>query len=69
MGSFRNTFKNINWKFMTFFTIWMYVIMTFVFPYLFDEKVTLERILIGIPIWIVAGYAVAYFNYRQKIKQ
>ena len=53
-----------------FWTIGMYVCMTFIFPLLEGSDITLKKSLLAIPIWIVAGLGMAYVNkkYDQKNK-
>ena len=45
----------------------MFVIMTFVSPYLFNEEITLKRISINIFLWSVLGLLFGYAT-RKKIK-
>jgi hypothetical protein len=53
-----------------FWTIVMYLGMTFVFPLLEGSEITLKKSLIAIPIWLIAGFGIAYINkrYNQKNK-
>ena len=48
--------------------LWMFVIMTFVWPYFDDEKVTLKDVLIGIPFWLVGGLAFGWTQ-RKNLKE
>ena len=41
----------------------MFVVMTFIFPYFSRDEITLRKILIGIPIWIIGGLL---FGYSQR---
>ncbi|MBL7829899.1 MAG: hypothetical protein JNK41_02650 [Saprospiraceae bacterium] len=41
--------------------LWMYLITTFVSPLIFGDKIRLTKILIGIPLWFVAGLLVSRF--------
>ena len=45
----------------------MFVIMTFVSPYLFNEEITLKRISINIFLWSVLCLLLGYAT-RKKIK-
>ena len=45
----------------------MFVIMTFVSPYLFNEEITLKRISINIFLWSVLGLLFGYAT-RKKNK-
>lgn len=38
----------------------MFVIMTFIWPLIDGEEITLKRVLIAIPIWTLAGIAFGY---------
>jgi len=44
--------------------LFMYVFMTFLFPLIDGDGVTLRKVIIGIPIWIIAGLA---FGYTMKL--
>lgn len=46
--------------------LWMFIILTFVWPYFNEEKITLQKTLIAIPIWIIGGLFVGYFNEKRK---
>lgn len=48
----------ISWGFL------MYIIMTFVFPWLSGDAIVMKKALIAIPIWIIAGLA---FGYTMKL--
>lgn len=37
--------------------LWMFVIMTFVWPYFDGDEITLKRTLISFVIWTIAGFA------------
>ena len=59
--------KNItkNWlKSGLFFGLFMFVIMTFIFPLIEQEQITQKSILIGIPVWLIGGL---FFGYTMKI--
>ena len=47
-----------------FWGIFMYVFMTILFPLIQGENLTQRRLLIGIPIWAVAGFL---FGFAMKI--
>jgi hypothetical protein len=38
----------------------MFIIMTFVFPYLNREVITLKKILIAFPFWMLGGLLFGY---------
>lgn len=49
--------------------IWMYVMMTLIWPYVDGEKMTFRKVLIGIPIWLISGLLFGYFqrnNFKNK---
>lgn len=49
--------KEISWKTQAIFlAISMYFIMVFVFPMMSGESITLREILLGIPIYGLAGF-------------
>ncbi|APG65361.1 hypothetical protein LPB136_08350 [Tenacibaculum todarodis] len=41
----------------------MFIFMSFVWPLISGEEITLKKILIGIPIWTIAGFL---FGYSQR---
>tara|TARA_R110000787_G_scaffold196454_1_gene307792 strand:- start:14130 stop:14330 length:201 start_codon:yes stop_codon:yes gene_type:complete len=40
--------------------IGMFIIMTFVFPYYNEELITLKKVLIAFPFWILGGLLFGY---------
>ncbi|MGB1042162.1 MAG: hypothetical protein ACPGU6_02115 [Tenacibaculum sp.] len=48
--------------------IWMFVIMTFIWPLIKGEEITLQSILIGIPIWIIGGLFFG-FSMRKRLEE
>ncbi len=49
----------------------MFVIMTFVWPAIEGDEISLKRILIGIPIWLIGGIGFGYSmrkNYKPEKK-
>lgn len=47
----------------------MFVIMTFIWPLIDGEEITLKRVLIAIPIWTIAGFAFGFTlkkNYKEE---
>ncbi len=44
--------------------LFMYLVMTFIFPLIMQEEMTQKSMLIGIPIWLIAGLA---FGFTMKI--
>ena len=42
----------------------MFIIMSFVFPYFYDQEITLKSISLGAVIWTIAGLL---FGYTMKI--
>ncbi len=56
----KNTTKN--WlKMGLFFGLFMYVIVTFLFPLIEQEQITRKSMLIGIPIWLIGGLGFGFF--------
>ena len=47
-----------------FWTVMMYVFMTFLFPLIEGEEITLKHSLIALPVWILGGVGMAYINKR-----
>lgn len=45
-----------------FWTIGMYISLTFIFPLLEGSEITLKKALIAIPVWLIAGFGMAYIN-------
>ena len=59
----KNTTKN--WlKSGLFFGLFMYVMMTFIFPLIEQESINIKQILISIPLWLIAGLG---WGYTMKI--
>ncbi|WKD85788.1 hypothetical protein KCTC32516_01134 [Polaribacter huanghezhanensis] len=51
--------------------LFMFVIMTFVWPAIVGDEISLKRILIAIPIWILGGIIFGYTmrkNYKEEKK-
>ncbi len=51
--------------------LFMFVIMTFVWPAIEGDEISLKRILIGIPIWLIGGIGFGYSmrkNYKPEKK-
>jgi len=48
--------------------IFMFILMTFIFPLLTREPITMNRILLAIPIWTIAGLGFGYYmkNFMNK---
>lgn len=60
-----NPFEGYGWvRQGLFWGTLMYVFMTFIFPLIDREEITLRNALIGIPIWTVAGLG---FGYTMKL--
>ena len=38
----------------------MYIVMTFVFPYIEGNEIPVKRMLINIPVWLFAGVGYGY---------
>ena len=55
-----------------FFGIWMYVFSTILFPLIDGRGITQKELLIGIPMWAIAGFLFAFtmkiINRRKKLK-
>ncbi|MCT4699084.1 MULTISPECIES: hypothetical protein [Tenacibaculum] len=49
--------------------LWMFVIMTFVWPYFDGEEITLRKTLISLVIWTIASFAFGWsmrHNHKEK---
>lgn len=49
--------------------LWMFIIMSFFWPWVDGEEITLKKTLIGIPIWLLGGFLFGYLmrkNYPEK---
>jgi len=44
----------------------LYVISMVVFPLIDHERFDLEKLLMGIPLWIVVGFTIGYLFERKK---
>ncbi len=56
-----NKHKKDNWlKRGLFFTTFMYVFMELLFPLALKEGYSMKRLLIGIPVWALAGIGFEY---------
>ncbi|MFA8433392.1 MAG: hypothetical protein ACEPOZ_02645 [Marinifilaceae bacterium] len=60
-----NPFDKKSWK-ATGLTwgVFMFLVMTFIFPFFEGEEITLDSVLIAIPFWTIAGFG---FGYAMKI--
>lgn len=47
--------------------MWMFVTMTFIWPLINGEEITVKSVIIGIPIWLIGGLFFGYFM-RKRIK-
>ncbi|KAA3623241.1 MAG: hypothetical protein DWQ02_24800 [Bacteroidetes bacterium] len=58
------------WKTALFFGGFMYVFMIILFPLMTRDEITTRSLLLGIPIWAIAGVLYAYlmkkFPYKSK---
>ncbi len=45
----------------------MFILVTFVSPYLFNEEITLNRIIINIFLWLILGLLFGY-SVRKKLQ-
>ncbi|MFT6192966.1 MAG: hypothetical protein ACJAV8_002416 [Polaribacter sp.] len=60
-----NPFDKINWKKTGLsWGAFMFIIMSFVFPYFYGQEITLKSISLGAVIWTIAGLL---FGYTMKI--
>lgn len=46
--------RGLTWALM------MYIMMVFISPLIFNGKLTIQKALIGIPIWMIGGLGMAY---------
>jgi len=44
----------------------LYVISMVIFPLIDHERFDLEKLLMGIPLWIVVGFTIGYLFERKK---
>ena len=55
-----------------FFGLFMYIFMTILFPLINGERLTQKGLLIGIPVWVIAGllcgFTIKIINRKKKIK-
>jgi ABC-type sulfate transport system permease subunit len=65
------TEKSKFWKAAIFFGVFTFIANVIVIPLIKKQEITLQSILIGIPIWTVAGIAFAYFTtkYNNKLNK
>ncbi len=62
LESIPNDFMDYNWiKNGLIWSLFMFMVMTFIFPLIISEPITLVTVLIGIPIWTLAGLSFGYF--------
>lgn len=60
----QNPYDKYGWiKIGLLWGTFMFLTMTFVVPLLFDEAITMRRVMVAIPVWIVSGLV---FGYRMK---
>ena len=65
-----NPYSGKGWvKYGITWAVFMYVLMTFIFPLLTNDPITEKGILLGIPIWLVGGLLFGYFLHRFMGKQ
>lgn len=70
LNSVPSPFEGYGWiKQGLFWGLFMYVFMTFLFPLLFKDTITLSKALFGIPFWILGGLLYGYVVKCTTIKQ
>lgn len=47
----------------------MYVIMTFILPYMRGEEVSLNKVLISFPLWMFGGWLFGYMMVRWGVQK
>ena len=57
------------YKGVIFWTVGMYVCMTFLFPLIEGSEITLKHSLISLPVWVVGGIGMAYVDKRYNKNQ
>lgn len=55
-------------KFGLLWGVFMFVVINIVFPLVDGEEITLTRILVGLPVWLVFGIIFGYVS-RKKTKK
>lgn len=73
LESIPNPYENGGWiKIGSMWGLCMFVIMTFIFPLMSGEDITLKSILTAIPIWVIGGLIFGYsmkFTMNRKGKR
>jgi hypothetical protein len=49
--------------------IGMFLIMTFVFPWMNNEPITLKKVLISFPLWMFGGWLFGYMMVRWGVQK
>lgn len=48
--------------------LWMFIFMTFIWPLIDGEEITLKKTLIGVPIWVIGGLAFGW-TMKKNLKE
>jgi len=68
--SIPNPYEGKGWiKQGLMFGLFMFIIMTFLWPLIDGTEINLQKVFIGIPIWTIAGLAFGYFNKKALMKK
>ena len=51
------------------YTIAMFIFSSFFLPWINDEDIVQRKVLINIPVWILAGIVMGFVNYRLLLKK
>jgi hypothetical protein len=62
-------FKNINWKVVVYWTLFMSFFNVFLMPYYDGEEFTAKKVLSGIIIWFLSGIIFGKIVHSRNIKQ
>lgn len=56
-------------KFGLVWGVFMFTVINIIFPLADGEPITLNRVLIGLPVWLVFGIIFGYVSRRKKKKE
>ena len=63
-------FATLNWiKIGLFWGVFMYIFTVVVLPLILREEITTRKMLINIPIWVIAGLIFGYWTNRLALKR
>ena len=61
-------FKNINWKIVLYWTLFMSFFNVFLLPYHDDEVFIAKKVIFGIIVWVLTGIIFAKIIQSRNIK-